>query len=631
VIRPFAGVLDPNHGDARAVAMRALPQTLPGHATAIAEAGALLVAGSDLIEVEGVLCLVDGAVYNHRQLARQLGIGSEERQEVVLAHGYRRWGGDLAPRLRGEFSLLAWDRHRQRGILVPDQLGVRRLVVRIDGRRLWFASEVRHLLPLLASRPGPNPTAVSHWLTGRPAPRGATLYRGIDCPGPGQMVELGFGGGNIRRYWRPRYREPLAVSRGELMERIRSALGEAVARRTTADAPIGILMSGGLDSTSVAALAHRISSDGARAFSATFPDYPHIDESAWIDALESQLGLPGVSLAAGPQGILASGLEHLAEWGLPLHAWSEPWTQPLLRRAAEMGVTAMLSGEGGDELFGSRMLLTADLMRRGRPIAAARFARGLPEAGGRAPRRVLAQVLWRFGVQGMPAARLEAIWHATRRGSDTPWWASREMARLLRKVPEPTWRNTEGPRWWAHLSHALTEGVHGYGVLDHLRRRTEQAGLEARHPLLDLDLLELMLQVPPMLCSEGRLTRPLLREAMAGISPDVVRMRPDKSVFDEPVTDALTGPELPALREILGNATEIRAYARREAIAELLDNPPPHQRGDAGAWGEHVLRLTAIELWLRYQGDHELPRKLLESSLVAAPRAYQIETRFLTA
>lgn len=601
MLRPFAGVLDPDRGPLRVLA-------------------------GEPVERDGVLCLLDGAVHNLGELAAELGLAAAPDAEAVLARGYRRWGAELAPRLRGEFVLLAWDRRGNRGVLVPDQLGARRIVVRRQGRRVWFASEVRDLLRLLPRRPEPDPIAVSHWLTARPAPRGATLYRGVECPGPGRLVELDLRGGRLRRYWRPRYREPLALPREELVAQIREALATAVARRLTAGAPIGVLMSGGLDSTSVAALAHRASPDGAWTFSATFPDYPWIDESPWIDAVASELDLPGVKLAAVGRGILASSLEHLAEWELPLHAWSEAWTQPLLRSAAALGVTAMLSGEGGDELFGSRLLLTADLLRRGRPLAAIRYARRLPEAGGRAPRRVLARVLWEFGARGVPPARLEEAWRLARGGGAAPWWASAEMRRLLRWRREPSWRGGEGPRWWAHLTHALTEGVHGYGVLDHLRRRTAQAGLEARHPLLDLDLLELMLRVPPSLCARGKLTRPLLREAMVGISPDVVRLRPDKSVFDDLLTNALAGPELPALRGVLGGASEVRAYARPEAIRQLLDNPPPGQRGDPGSWGEDVLRLAAIELWLRSQADPDLPRRLLAGPLVAAAE-HRLEVR----
>jgi asparagine synthase (glutamine-hydrolysing) len=597
VLRPFAGLLDPERGCV------------------------LRLGAAEATVTDEVLCALDGAVYNCEELAAELRLPPELDPQQILARGFRRWGSGLAPRLRGEFALLLWDRRERRGILAPDQIGIRRVVFRRRGNRLWFATEIRHLLPLLERRPGPDPVAVSHWLTARQAPRWATLYEGIECPGPGWMLELDRDGGRPHRYWRPQYREPVAVGEAELVERVGAGLRTAVARRVPAADPVGVLMSGGLDSTSVALLAQRASDSGAWAFSSTFPEFPQVDESPWIDAVEAHSGLPAVRLAAEPQGIVASGLEHLATWELPLHAWNEAWTQPLMREAAALGVTAILSGEGGDELFGSRCLLIADLLRSGHLLAAARLARGLPEAGGRAPRRVFAEILWRFGLAGLPSARLESAWRRCAFWEDrAPWWAQPQMERWLRSERQPSWRALDGPRWWAHLADVLTDSAHGFGLFDHMRRSAEQAGLEARQPLFDLDLLELMLAVPPAVCSRGSLTRPLLRAAMSGLSPDSVRLRPDKSVFDELVSAALLGPELPALRQLLGNASEVRAYARPEAIADLLAHPPPHQRGEAAAWEDDVLRLTAIELWLRFQEDPDLPARLLEGELVPPPR-----------
>ena len=208
---------------------------------------------------------------------------------------------------------------------------------------------------MLPTRPAPDPVAVSRWLTARPAPGGATLYAGVACLGPGRLLELGPRGAAERHYWQPTYREPAALDGDQLDRRVRATLELAVARRTTPGAPTGVLMSGGLDSTSIAVLAHE-AADGAISFSALFPDHPAIDESLWIDALTAATGLPNVGLAAGRGGILAGGLEYLDRWQLPLHAWSEAWVQPLLREAAALGVEAMLSGEGGDELFGSLAL-----------------------------------------------------------------------------------------------------------------------------------------------------------------------------------------------------------------------------------------------------------------------------------
>jgi asparagine synthase (glutamine-hydrolysing) len=601
VLRGFAGTLDPERG--------------------------LDLRRGDPVEADGILCALDGGVYECEALAAEIGLAEPATPEEVLARAYRRWGTGLAPRLRGEFTLLLWDPRERRGLLVQDQLGMRRLTLRRQGARLWFATELRDLLALLTTRPGPDPVAVSHWLTGRAAPGGATLYAGVECLGPGRLLELGRDGARLRHYWRPRYRQPLDLPREELVATVRAGLERAVARRATPGAPLGVLMSGGLDSTSVAALAQRAGGEGAIGLSTVFPDHPSIDESPWIEALEDATGLPGVHLAARGQGIVASGLEYLDRWQLPLHAWNEAWTQPLMARAAELGIAAVLSGEGGDEVFGSRLYLTADLLRAGRPLAAARYARGLPEAGGRAPRRVLARVLWEFGLAGAPSAGRVAAWRRLcRRRGEPPWWARNEMAARLGDGEEEDWRSLPGPRWWAALTHGLTEGAHGFGLYDHARRSAEAAGLEARHPLLDLDLFELMLRAPPPICAEGRLTRPLLRAAMAGVSPDSVRLRPDKSVFDDLVTGALVGPELPALRLLLAEPREVSAYAKPAAIAGLLERPPPNQRGDAGAWGEDLLRLAAVEAWLRSQADPELPRRLLARPEIPQP-SFRLESR----
>ena len=621
MIRPFVGLLDPGFGSALARMEGGLLGSRLGGASELSDAGALVVrSAAEFTAHDGVRCMIDGAVYNCEELADELALDRCSIPETVLARGFRRWGAGLAPRLRGEFTIVVWDQRRRCGLLIPDQIGIRRLMLRRDGDRLWFATEVRDLIALLPTRPAPNQLAVSHWLARTAVPGGKTLYEGIDCLEAGEMVELRSDGWQVRRYWRPEYEEPLDLSDGELVDRIKVSLELAVSRRTTPDAPTGVLMSGGLDSTSVAALAHDASPTGACGFSATFPDYPQIDELAWIEQLESHLAMPGVHLAAKGRGIIASSLEYLAEWELPLSAWNEAWTQPLLRRAAEMGVTAMLSGEGGDELFGSRFLLTADLMKRGRLFAAFRYARGLPEAGGRAPRDVLAHVLWKFGVQGLVPAWLEGAWH--RAGlweNPAPWWATEATTAFLRESRAQSWRRAGGPRWWAYLTHALTTGVHGFGLFDHVRRRTEQAGLEARHPLFDLDLFTLMLRVPPLMCARGSITRPLFRDAMAGRTPDGVRLRPDKSVFNDLVIDALVGPEFKALELLLGDSSEVRAFARVDGIRELLERRPPNQRGYSFGWAQDVLRLAAIEVWLRFQEDRSLPMRLLEDSLIPKP------------
>ncbi len=176
---------------------------------------------------------------------------------------------------------------------------------------------------------------------------------------------------------------------------------------------------------------------------------------------------------------------------LPLLGWGDFWALPLLRAAAATGVTVMLGGDGGDELFGARLYVLADRLRGGHPLRALELALELPGAGDRPPASA-----------GRESARVPGRWlepfpmhctappGATHRGSDgRPRGCAPRAARDLVESDDPlAWKRLDGPRWWAHTAHGLTRGVEETGVFEHQRRRAALAGLEARHPLFDLDL-----------------------------------------------------------------------------------------------------------------------------------------------
>jgi asparagine synthase (glutamine-hydrolysing) len=623
MLRPFAGVLDLGDGAAGARARHALPAALrSGTGGELIDDGQLVFAARGGVGGrDGVRCVIDGTVHDADGLAAEMGLGElleKDGVEALLAAAFRRLGSDIAERLKGEFVALLWDREMGRGLLLPDRLGIRRPFVLEDGRRLWFGSEVRDVLGMLPARPEPDPVAIAHWLSRASSPGDTTLYRGISSVPWGHLVELSRDRWQVRRYWRPEYREPEPRPAEELVEEVGAALQRAVNRRITPTDPPGVLMSGGLDSTSVAALADKISGGRAIGFAATFPDYPDIDEKPWIDVMEAS-GLKTVCRPTPGPGIISAGIDFLEQWSLPLHVWGDAWFQPLLNGASQHGVRTMLDGDGGDEVFGSRVYLMADLLRHGRLLGAARMARGLPEFGGRAPKRVFAELLWRYGLLGVPSGSLQVAWERASRRSRAPWWASPYCRSLVREPPPP-WQAAGGPRWWSFAAYAVTEAPHAFGLLDHVRRRAEQAGLESSHPLYDSDLCELMLGVPPAECSRGTLSRPLFRQAMKGISPDEVRLRPGKSRFDRVVLDALCGPELPVIRSILSNPQRISPYVNRDEVGKLLElDRDGKPREPIGIWASNVIRLTALEIWLRSQEDPGYPARLREEAEVPAP------------
>jgi asparagine synthetase B (glutamine-hydrolysing) len=165
-----------------------------------------------------------------------------------------------------------------------------------------------------------------------------------------------------------------------------------------------------------------------------------------------------------------------------------------------------------------------------------------------------------------------------------------------------------GPRWWVDAAGGLALGIEGTGAFEMHRHRAALAGLEARHPLLDLDLVELALSVAPERSFDRRHNRPLLRSAVTGVLPEAVRTRRAKARFDSLVVDTLAGPDGHAVRGLLADRhAELHAYvdlARAERA--LLRVRPPVEA--SFAWMQQVWRLVSAECWLRAQADPELAR-----------------------
>jgi asparagine synthase (glutamine-hydrolysing) len=598
----LAGVFDPT---ARAGGF-GLTASLAPHPATVVRRGPLRLAFTGPHSPPGdQLCLFDGFLDNAVELAGELGGPSPAGPEELLAAAYRRWGRGLPARLRGDFVLLVWDARQGEGLIARDQLGVRSLYLADSSSGLWFASEIHSLLGLLPTRPAPDAASVAHWIAVSNRPGCSTLYAGIRRLDPGSLLVLDEHGARQVSYWSPRFTEPSRVPPEQHAHDVRGALRRAVCRRIARDGQTGVLMSGGLDSASVAAVAAEQGPGRVSAYSGVFPEHPEVDESDLIVQMRQSLGLSGADIEVRPGGLLSSAIECARAWQVPLLGWSDFWTLPLLRAAARAGVTVTLGGDGGDELFGPRVHLLADRLRAGRPRQALALALELPGAGDRPPRRQVARVFADSAVVGALPYRLHsALW----RGSPSrrpPRWLHAEAARDLLRSDDPfAWKRLDGPRWWAHSAHGLTRGVEETGIFEHQRRRAALAGLEARHPLFDLDLLELALRQPPELTLDRHRSRPVLRASMAGLLPDSVRMRPQKAWFDSLIADCLTGRDGAAVRQLLTDPrAELGAFLDPRAVDQALFGPAPGGRRERFEWMHQVWRLVTAECWLRAQSD----------------------------
>jgi asparagine synthase (glutamine-hydrolysing) len=595
VTRWLAGSFDPR----AATHSARLAGALAPRAATIFASGPLQVAYSGPSAPGGPLCLLDGCLDNAPELSEALGAPAGQTAEQLLALGWRRWGRGLPSRLRGDFALLVWDDERGEGLLARDQLGVRSIFLHDFGGGLCFANEIRHLLALLPRRPAPDPVSVAHWLTMSNRPGSATLYAGVRRLNPGSVLALDRDGAREERYWEPRFTEPLAGSVRHVATQVRAALDRSLQRRIGPDGRAAVLMSGGLDSASVAAVAAAQAPGRVSAYSAVFPEHPAVDESVLIDQLRDALSLPGVTAQVRPGGLLASALAAIAAWELPLRSWGDFWALPLLRAAAGAGVQVTLGGDGGDELFGARAYLLADRLRAGHPLQAVALARDRPA------RRDVARIVGDTAVVGALPYRLHELLRRPLARRDAPPWLRLQAARELVDSDDPlAWKRLDGPRWWANIAHGLTRGIEETGVFEHQRQRATSAGLQARHPLFDLDLLELCLRQPPLATFDRHRDRPVLRAAMDGLLPDAVRLRSGKAWFNAVIVDCLTGPDGAATRRLLTDpGGELGAYVDRGGVQRALFDSDRHRHEQPFRWMWQVWRLATAECWLRSQAD----------------------------
>lgn len=570
------------------------------------ESGPLALAwsgGGRPAESAGAVCVLDGRLANAGELAQSLGLPGSPPPAAVVAIGYERWGRGVLERLSGEFALCLWDRRGQVGLLARDPLGARPLFVAGAGRDVWFASEVRTMLALLPRRPAPDPAAVAAWLARTAAGEGRTLYSGIRRLEPGHALALGQPATAAARYWAPRYAPPRIREREEACRALGHGMAAAVRRALEPGEATGILLSGGFDSASVAALAAGAPASAAgrpvAAYSAVFPDHPEVDESAQIAAVRRAVGLDGVREAVRGGSPLSASLDFLAAWELPSVSPNRFVWAPLIARAAADGFTTLLDGEGGDELFGCSPFLIADRLRRGRPFDAVRLARALPGMGESPRPEWVRRALVRYGLRGAIPRRTHAVLRRLRgRSRPGPPWLTPAVRASLDDDPW-AWKRLPGPRWWAAKTAELTVGSEALGAADQLRREAVLGGVRFRHPFRDPELIELALGLAPELAFDARLDRPLARAAMADRLPDAVRLSARKPFFNTLLVSALEA-ELPGIAGLIGDPqAEIGAYVDKAGVREGLLNAAPERR--TVAWPLDLWRLVTLECWLRAQ------------------------------
>ena len=304
-------------------------------------------------ETQTIWVVFNGEIYNYRELRAELeALGhrfytSSDTESIV--HAYEQWGEDAFRRLRGMFAVALWDEPKRTLLLARDRAGQKPVHFAQRGGRLYFGSEIKSLLAAGAVDPTLNLAALDHYLAFLYTPRDASIFEGVRKLPPGHLLRWRDGRADISQYWQVDARETFPGSEDEAAEALRSVLQDAVGSHMVSDVPLGAFLSGGVDSSAVVGMMAHASSRPVKTFSIGFDD-PAFDELEYARIVARHFGTDHHEFVVRPDGlsILDQMIGHFDE---PF-ADSSAIPTWYVSEIARQHVTVVLSGDGGDELFG---------------------------------------------------------------------------------------------------------------------------------------------------------------------------------------------------------------------------------------------------------------------------------------
>lgn len=539
----------------------------------------------------------DGRLDNREELGCELGLAPREQASdaALILLAYQRWGSGLFTHLLGSFALAVIDGERRRVLLGRDPLGDCTLVYTLDARRLAAASEEQALLALPWVSSQPNEATLARFFAVEAAEPGATFFAEVRELPPAHALEVGADGAHLVRYWQPDLERRIIYRKDrEYVEHLRELLRAAVECRLRSSSRPAVLMSGGLDSTSIAALAARHTSTTDRrepllTLSWVFDQLPGADERGYIAAFAEACDVDSALIAGDDAWPLAD----LPSWPWNPNSPLEGLYRRLMQRAYAVargrGAAVLLTGDGGDPLWTGGADWLRDLVRERRWLAA---ARGVVAACGPLP---------------TGSRRPVSLRNAVGRALGWPAWGPRRRARLPLRWP---WLTTHGRERLGQGDgpvQPLSRGARPEQVANLFDLRSANAvsleagnasrsGIEVRRPFRDRRLVEFFLALPA-----HQLYRPLwpkwaLRQAMAGLLPEEVRLRRWGSTLLPLCTRGLVEREGQRVAALLAHPDALwRAYVRADWLAASF--PDRLLAGRDGIESVVPWRCVCAELW----------------------------------
>jgi asparagine synthase (glutamine-hydrolysing) len=554
-----------------------------------------------------VWIVFNGEIYNYKALRQELiakGHTFETNTDTeVIVHLYEDLGPDCVTKLRGMFAFAIWDARKKALFLARDRVGIKPLYYHATSEGLSFASEIKALLADPALRPEVDPNGIARFLTFFYMPGTETLFRNVFKLEPGHYLLVQDGKVTIRQYWdlefdpHPRNGN-FQAAKASLVELLR----ETVRDHMISDVPVGILLSGGVDSTALLSFVVEEAGHGVNTYTVGFEGEQFADERHYARLAARKFGSQHSEMTITPNEFKDF---------LPKYVWhmEEPVCEPpavalyYVTKLASKDVKVLISGEGGDEAFAGyqtyrNLIWLERLKRAGRPWtgAMAGVMEGLGHFHG-------LNSLGKYS--SLMNVQLKDYYYSRSSGPNS--YFNRTKGQLYSASFQEATKQID-PResalgYFAHVSgqNVLNQMLYvdtktwlPDDLLIKADKITMANSLELRVPFLDHKVLEFAAALPQQYKVQGFTTKRILKEAFDGRVPAEILGR-KKTGFPVPVESWLNRDLKDFVRDILlDRKTQQRGYFERGAIEKLLDSPA----GSSGNASE-LFSLVTLELWHR--------------------------------
>ena len=568
----------------------------------------------------------NGEIYNHleiRQELEELGhrFATHSDTETVL-RSFMQWDKDCFAKLRGMFAVALWRKSAGRLVLARDRMGIKPLYISRQGEDLFFGSELKSIFvhPEIDRRLSLE--GLDCYLSLNYVPCPWTLVEGIEKLPPGEWLEWIDGKVSTGSYWRLPFGVNQNLTLESAKEELDALLQDSVREHLLSDVPLGVWLSGGIDSSTILHYAARASSSQLKTFSISFHGRS-FDETEYVNRAAKQYNTDHQELDLSPEQDLRGAIEEFAYYSDEPSADAGALPVWFLSKLCKTKTTVALSGEGADELFGGYLTYRANrlaarlrLLPRAVPQLALAAFRHWPASD----EKISFEYKVKRFLEGalMPASRAHVYWNGTFSEAEKNSFLKQKLPDSLSGVLSqldglPSTSDDLAPYLWFDQKNFLCDDI-----LTKSDRMSMAHSVEVRPPFLDHRLVEFAAKLPASLKIRGPQQKVLLKELMKDKLPAAILQR-KKIGFDIPAHDWLRGPLRGLLTDSLRyGASECSDLFRPEVIDAFLQR---HLTKKANV-GYHLWGLMVLFLWMKKWGiqaaSSEAPRALAQARVGAS-------------